>query len=130
MRWAESYLKKRFGPDGAPLPSSIRQAVYYTQDQLLEPPFPRDEFYQENEKNFSTGGPSLWITKLLLEKAPHRLATVLKAYHKNLRVEPISGTRMISIQFMDPDPDVSAKFSAVVSSHCSNRIRGPAMCVN
>jgi polysaccharide biosynthesis transport protein len=37
------------------------------------------------------------------------LATVLKAYHKNLVVEPVPGTRMISIQFMDPDPDVSAK---------------------
>ena len=48
-------------------------------------------------------------SKLPLEKAPHRLATVLKAYHKNLTVEPIPGTRMISIQFMDPDPDVSAK---------------------
>ena len=48
-------------------------------------------------------------SKLPLEKAPHRQATVLKAYHKNLKVEPIPGTRMISIQFMDPDPDVSAK---------------------
>jgi succinoglycan biosynthesis transport protein ExoP len=48
-------------------------------------------------------------SKLPLESAPHRLATVLKAYHKNLKIEPIPGTRMISIEFMDPDPDVSAK---------------------
>lgn len=48
-------------------------------------------------------------SNLPLEKAPHRLATVLKAYHKNLKVEPIPGTRMISIQFLNPDPDISAK---------------------
>jgi len=47
-------------------------------------------------------------SNLPLEKAPHRLATLLKAYHKNLTIEPIPGTRMISIQFLSPDPDVSA----------------------
>jgi polysaccharide biosynthesis transport protein len=61
-------------------------------------PSPLDHFFPAPDES-----------KLPLEKAPHRLATVLKTYHKNLKVEPIPGTRMISIQFMDPDPDVSAK---------------------
>jgi succinoglycan biosynthesis transport protein ExoP len=70
----------------------------------------------ESRKEFSRGySPLDYVrripneSQLPLEKAPHRLATVLKAYHKNLKVEPIPGTRMISVQFMDPDPDVSAK---------------------
>jgi succinoglycan biosynthesis transport protein ExoP len=70
----------------------------------------------ESRKEFSRGfsplnyfQPVANESKLPLEKAPHRLATVLKAYHKNLTVEPVPGTRMISIQFMDPDPDVSSK---------------------
>jgi capsular exopolysaccharide synthesis family protein len=70
----------------------------------------------ESRKEFSRGfspldyfQPVTNESKLPLEKAPHRLATVLKAYHKNLTVEPVPGTRMISIQFMDPDPDVSSK---------------------
>ena len=70
----------------------------------------------ESRKEFSRGFSPLDYfkrvpdeSKLPLEKAPHRLYTVLTAFHKNLKVEPVPGTRMISIQFMDPDPDVSAK---------------------
>src|ERR1700719_1138727 len=63
-------------------------------------------------------------SKLPLEKAPHRLATVLKAYHKNLVVEPVPGTRMISIQFMDPDPNVSAKIvNNLVSAYTEQYFR-------
>jgi len=47
-------------------------------------------------------------SNLPLASAPHRRANVLKSFHKNLRVQPVSGTRMISIQFFDPDPEVSA----------------------
>jgi succinoglycan biosynthesis transport protein ExoP len=47
-------------------------------------------------------------SKLPLEKAPYRMAAVLKAYHKNLTVERLPGTRMISIEFLDPDPQVAA----------------------
>ena len=46
---------------------------------------------------------------LPIEKATYRRATLLKAYHKNLKVEPISGTRMISVQFLDPDSETSAQ---------------------
>jgi polysaccharide biosynthesis transport protein len=45
---------------------------------------------------------------LPLEKAPYRQAFVLKAYHKNLKVEAVPGTRMISVQFLNPDANVSA----------------------
>jgi polysaccharide biosynthesis transport protein len=63
-------------------------------------------------------------SKLPLEKAPHRLATVLKTYHKNLVVEPVPGTRMISIQFMDPDPNVSAKIvNNLVSAYTEQYFR-------
>jgi polysaccharide biosynthesis transport protein len=63
-------------------------------------------------------------SSLPLEKAPHRMATVLKAYHKNLKVMPIPGTRMISIQFMDPDPEVSAKtVNSLVSDYTEQYFR-------
>ncbi len=48
-------------------------------------------------------------SNLPIEKAPHRRATLLKAYHKDLKVEPVAGTRMISVQFLDPDPEISAQ---------------------
>jgi capsular exopolysaccharide synthesis family protein len=63
-------------------------------------------------------------SKLPLEKAPHRLATVLNNYHKNLTVTPIPGTRMISIQFLDPDPEVSAKIvNGLVSAYTEQYFR-------
>lgn len=55
---------------------------------------------------------------LPLERAPYRMARVLKAYHKSLRVDSISGTRMISIQFLSPDPQLSAKIvNSLVSDY-------------
>jgi capsular exopolysaccharide synthesis family protein len=46
---------------------------------------------------------------LPLEKADHRRNNILKAFHKNLRVEPVSGTRMITIEFLSPDPKIAAQ---------------------
>lgn len=46
---------------------------------------------------------------LPLEKADHRRTNVLRAFHKNLRVEPVSGTRMITIEFMNPDPRIASQ---------------------
>ncbi len=46
---------------------------------------------------------------LPLEKADHRRANVLRAFHKNLRVEPVSGTRMITIDFLSPDPKIASQ---------------------
>jgi hypothetical protein len=87
LRWAAGYLKKKFGPDGAPLPSSIRQATYFTQDQLLDPPFPKDEYYKENEKSFATGGPSLWISKLLQEKGPLTRREIWSTYVRDNSID-------------------------------------------
>ncbi len=56
-------------------------------------------------------------SQLPLEKAPHRRATVLKVYHKNLRVDVVDGTRIIKISFLSPAPEVAA---AVVNSLVSN----------
>ena len=47
-------------------------------------------------------------SRLPLEKAPHRQAEALKAFHKNLRVNTEPGTRLIKIQFYNPDPMVAA----------------------
>jgi capsular exopolysaccharide synthesis family protein len=46
---------------------------------------------------------------LPLDKADHRRANVLRAFHKNLRVEPVSGTRMITIDFLSPDPKIASQ---------------------
>ena len=54
---------------------------------------------------------------LPLEKATHRRAIVLKAYHNNLRVDVVDGTRMIKISFLNPDAEIAA---AVVNSLVSN----------
>jgi polysaccharide biosynthesis transport protein len=45
---------------------------------------------------------------LPLEQAPYRRVKVLNAFHQNLSVAAVPGTRMISIQFMNPDPQISA----------------------
>ncbi len=56
-------------------------------------------------------------SQLPLEKANHRRARVLKAYHNNLRVDVVDGTRMIKISFLSPDAEVAAN---VVNSLVSN----------
>jgi len=45
---------------------------------------------------------------LPLERAPYRRVKVLNAFHQNLTATAVPGTRMISIQFMNPDPQISA----------------------
>jgi capsular exopolysaccharide synthesis family protein len=50
-------------------------------------------------------------SSLPLENAPHRRAEVLKAFHKNLRVNTEPGTRLIKIQFYNPDPKVAANIA-------------------
>jgi capsular exopolysaccharide synthesis family protein len=45
---------------------------------------------------------------LSLDQAPYRRMNILKAYQKSLRVEPVSGTRMINIEFLGPDAQMSA----------------------
>ena len=45
---------------------------------------------------------------LPLEKAPHRRAEALRAFEKNLFVDIVPGTRMITVKFFSPDPLVAA----------------------
>jgi len=71
------------------------------------------------EKHLETPNPLLaWIPNfrknteseknLPLDKAPMRRMVVLKAFHKNLDVKTVSGTRMIEVHFMDRDPKIAA----------------------
>jgi polysaccharide biosynthesis transport protein len=47
-------------------------------------------------------------SKLPLEQAPFRRMSVLKAWRKGLRVEPLAGTRMISIIVRNPNAEMAA----------------------
>jgi succinoglycan biosynthesis transport protein ExoP len=46
---------------------------------------------------------------LPLEQAPRRAAFVLERFEKRLDVKPVSGTRLISVSFLDPDPKRAAQ---------------------
>lgn len=56
-------------------------------------------------------------SKLPLEQATHRRASVLRAFHNNLRVQAVDGTRMIKISFLSPNAELAA---AVVNSLVNN----------
>jgi succinoglycan biosynthesis transport protein ExoP len=43
-----------------------------------------------------------------LENSPRRQANALKIFHKNLAVKPIGGTRLIEIDYLNPDPKLAA----------------------
>lgn len=43
-----------------------------------------------------------------LEDAPQRRSRALKTFSKNLKVKPISGTRLIEINYQNPDPKLAA----------------------
>jgi polysaccharide biosynthesis transport protein len=45
---------------------------------------------------------------LPLEKAPHRREKLLKVFHKNLAVKPVTNTRMIEVHYLSPDRQVAA----------------------
>ncbi|HLY62260.1 MAG TPA: polysaccharide biosynthesis tyrosine autokinase [Terriglobia bacterium] len=47
-------------------------------------------------------------SNLPLDKAPHRRANVLRAFHKNLTVKPVPGSRMINVSFLSPDSQLAA----------------------
>lgn len=63
-------------------------------------------------------------SNLPIEKAPYRRAILLKAYPKDLKVEPVAGTRMISVQFLDPDPEISAQIvNTLISDYMEQYFR-------
>jgi uncharacterized protein involved in exopolysaccharide biosynthesis len=43
-----------------------------------------------------------------LEDAPQRRSILLKVFSKNLKVKPVAGTRLIEIDYLNPDPKLSA----------------------
>ena len=43
-----------------------------------------------------------------LENSPHRRVRVLKVFHRKLTVKPITGTRLIDVEYLSPDPQVAA----------------------
>jgi polysaccharide biosynthesis transport protein len=43
-----------------------------------------------------------------LENSPHRRMRVLKVFHKKLTVKPVAGTRLIDVEFLNPDPQLAA----------------------
>jgi polysaccharide biosynthesis transport protein len=45
---------------------------------------------------------------LPLEKAPHHRESLLRAFHKNLKVKAVSNTRMIEVSYLSPDRQVAA----------------------
>ncbi len=46
---------------------------------------------------------------LPLEQSPRRTAYILKTFAKRLKVEPVSGTRLVTVSFMDRDPKLAAQ---------------------
>ena len=43
-----------------------------------------------------------------LENAPERRRRALKIFQANLKVKPVSGTRLIEIDYLNPDPQLAA----------------------
>lgn len=79
-------------------------AVRVARELNLEsrPEFRAPQFWGDYLMNFPDE------SSLPLEKAPHRRAEVLRAFHKNLKVSTQPGTRLIQIQFYNPDPALAA----------------------
>lgn len=86
-RWAAHYLKDRFAPDGSKLPPSIKDPIFQTYGKQLTPPFEKDEYFIENEKRFVTGGPFLWISKMLQEKGPLTRRELWTLYQRDKDVD-------------------------------------------
>ena len=43
-----------------------------------------------------------------LENSPHRRTRVLKIFHRKLTVKPVAGTRLIDVEYLSPDPQLTA----------------------
>lgn len=56
---------------------------------------------------FSPSGPTD-APHVSLEDAPQRQRRALKIFKKNLAVKPVSGTRLIEIDYLNPDPKLAA----------------------
>lgn len=43
-----------------------------------------------------------------LDDAPGRRARILRTFERNLKIKPVSGTRLIDVSYLNPDPKVAA----------------------
>jgi hypothetical protein len=80
-------LKERFAADGSKIATEIKQPVYLTFAKSLEPPFEKDEYFKKNEKFFITGGPYLWISKLLYERGPLTRKEIWSVYSRDASID-------------------------------------------
>ncbi|MCU1315411.1 MAG: Protein-tyrosine kinase, partial [Candidatus Acidoferrum typicum] len=51
-----------------------------------------------------------------LENAPHKRASMLKTFHRLLKVDAITGTRLIEVRFKDPEPQIAADVANAVAN--------------
>jgi succinoglycan biosynthesis transport protein ExoP len=59
-----------------------------------------------------------------LEKSPSKQKVVAKAFEKNLKVEPIPGTRLVTVSFLNPDARVAADVTnKLIDDYIDERIR-------
>jgi polysaccharide biosynthesis transport protein len=58
--------------------------------------------------SFSSSKEERSEVSLALEKAPHHRESLLRAFHKNLKVKTVSNTRMIEVGYLSPDRQVAA----------------------
>lgn len=56
--------------------------------------------------------------KATLEESPRRRVKALKVFSKRLKVQPVSGTRLIEISYLNPDP----KLAAQIVNHLANSL--------
>lgn len=73
------------------------------------------DFYprKRSEENRPLRWPTFWKKpvepmSVPLDRAPNRRYVVLKIFASHLKVEPVTGTRLISISYANPDPTVAA----------------------
>jgi succinoglycan biosynthesis transport protein ExoP len=66
------------------------------------------ELKLDNTRAYQPSGDSA-EKDLPLERAPRRLAYALERFDKRLEVKPVSGTRLISVSFLDSDPQRAAQ---------------------
>ncbi len=82
------------------------------------PEFKKNQFLSDYVRTFKNEA------GLPLERAPHRRAEALRAFQKNLKVEIVPGTRMITVQYLSPDAQVAAStVNALVNDYQEQYMR-------
>ena len=71
-------------------------------------------------ERFFDGGKSADVPGAGLENSPVRRQRALKVFSKNLTVKPVSGTRLIEIDYNNPDPQLAAAVVNTLAKELSN----------